>query len=42
MRSDAKLYYGIPGAILSFNVVHVDSAVIIVLFKKVNKQVEGN
>ena len=30
-----------PGAILSFNVVRMDSLVIIMLFKKVNKQVEG-
>ena len=36
-RSNAKM----PGAILSFNVVHLDSVVIIVLLKKVNKQVEG-
>ena len=30
VHSDAKLFYGMPGAILSFNVVHVDSVVIIV------------
>ena len=28
MRSDSKLLYGIPVAILSFDVVHVDSVVI--------------
>ena len=33
-RLDAKLFYGMPGAILSFNVVHMDSVVIIVLSKK--------
>ena len=33
-RSDTKLCYGMPGAILSFNVVHVDSVVISVLLKK--------
>ena len=33
-RLDAKLFYGMPGAILSFNVVHLDSVVIIVLLKK--------
>ena len=32
-HSNTKLYYGIPGTILSFNVVHVDSVVIIVLLK---------
>ena len=35
-RSNAKLFYGMPGAILYFN---VDSIVITVLLKKVNKQV---
>ena len=34
VRLDAKLFYGMPGTILSFNVVHVDSVVIIVLLKK--------
>ena len=34
MRVGPKLFYGMPGAILSFNVVHVDSVVIIVLLKK--------
>ena len=33
-RSDAKLFYEIPGAILSFNVVHMDSVVITVLLKQ--------
>ena len=33
-HSDAKLFYGMPGTILSFNVVHTDSVVIIVLLKK--------
>ena len=33
-RSDVKLFYGMPGAILSFNMAHMDSVVIIVLFKK--------
>ena len=46
-HSDAKLFYGMPGAILSFNVVHVDvvhvdSVVTIVLLKKyTNKQKEN-
>ena len=39
-RSDTKLFYGMPGTILSFNVLHKDSVVIIVLLIKVNKQVE--
>ena len=30
---DAKIFYGMPSAIISFNVVHVDLAVIIVLLK---------
>ena len=32
--SDVKLFYEMPGTILSFNVVHVDLVVIIVLLKK--------
>ena len=34
VRLDAKLFYGMPGTILSFHVVHMDSVVIIVLLKK--------
>jgi len=36
---DANYFFGISGANLSFNVVHVDSVVINVLIN--NKQVEG-
>ena len=36
-HSDTKYFYGMLGAIVSFNVVHVDSVVIIVSLK-VNKQ----
>ena len=39
MCPDAKLFFGMPSTILSFNVVHMDSVVIIVLIKKVKKQV---
>jgi len=38
--SDAKLIYGIPGAILSLNGILMDSVLIIMLLK-VNEQVEG-
>ena len=31
---DARLFYGMPDVIVSFDVVHVDSVVIIMLFKK--------
>ena len=33
-RLDTTLFYEMPGAILSCNVVHLDSVVIIVLSKK--------
>ena len=38
-RLDTKLFYGMSGTILSFNVVHMDSVVIIVLLK--SKQRSG-
>ena len=41
-HSDVKLFYGMPGTILSFNVVHVDSVYSHnCVAKKVNKELEG-
>ena len=40
-RLDAKIFYGMSGTILSFNVVHVNSVVIIVLLKSKQTSLEG-